>query len=69
MTMSKKPSARPHTSINFAMGRYVAAANASPMAVGSADRECALNELVTYGFKLLVTESWNAFTKYKNQML
>lgn len=56
MTMNKKPSARPHTSISFAMGRYVAAANASPMAVGSADSECALNELVTYGFKLLVTE-------------
>lgn len=62
-TMKRKPSARPHTSISFAIGRYVAAAKASPSAVGTADNECALNELVTKGLRLLETESWKALTK------
>ena len=69
MIMRRKPSARPQTSIILAIGRYVEAANASPMAVGTADSECALKELVTYGFRLTEIVAWKALTKYRNQML
>jgi len=69
ITIRRKPSARPQTSIILATGRYVAAAKASPSAVGTADSECFWNELVTYGFSVAVTVDWNAFAKYRNQML
>lgn len=67
--MKRNPSARPHTSMSFAIGRYVAAAKASPRAVGTADNEWALNALVTNGLRLLETESWKALMKYRNQIL
>lgn len=55
--------------MSFAIGRYVAAAKASPRAVGTADNEWALNALVTNGLRLLETESWKALMKYRNQIL